>query len=75
MNEIFLSRNPEGEVLESDFGIRKVEIPAADGNGGFDGQKIPENHIVVKILSLSVDPYMRSRMSPPGPGYLSKNLS
>lgn len=71
MNEIFLKSNPDGEVLESHFGMRTVPIPAQNSSG-FDSELIPNDHILVKILSISVDPYMRSRMSPPGPGYLSK---
>jgi len=69
MNEIFLTRHADGEVTPEHFGIRKVEIPHSTPDG-FDGQSIPENHVIVKILSMSVDPYMRSRMTPPGPGYL-----
>ena len=73
MNEIFLTRHADGEVTPEHFGIRKVEIPHSTPDG-FDGQSIPENHVIVKILSMSVDPYMRSRMTPPGPGYLRKHL-
>ena len=74
MNEIFLTQHADGEVTPEHFGIRKVEIPHSTPDG-FDGQSIPENHVIVKILSMSVDPYMRSRMTPPGPGYLRKHKS
>ena len=71
MNEIFLVEHAEGVVQPSLFGCRKKPIPC-ETKDGFDSQKVPENHILVKLLSVSVDPYMRSRMTPPGPGYLRK---
>ena len=71
MNEIFLTQHAEGEVTPEHFGIRKVDIPHST-DGGFDGSSIPDNHVIVKIISMSVDPYMRSRMTPPGPEYLRK---
>ena len=36
--------------------------------GGYDAQKLNEGEILVKLECMSVDPYMRSRMSGDGPG-------
>ena len=69
MNEIYLKEHADGVVTPALFGCRQKPIPCAVKDG-FDGQKVPENHILVKLVAVSVDPYMRSRMTPPGPGYL-----
>merc|ERR1712227_289610 len=71
MEQVFLAENPEAVVTKSHFGVRKVPIPAADNQGGYDAQKLNEGEILVKLDCMSVDPYMRSRMSGDGPGYMS----
>src|SRR5215470_11824774 len=50
--QVLLARRPEGWVKESDFRIVKTPIPAPK-----DGE------ILTKHLYLSLDPYMRGRMS------------
>ncbi len=50
--EIILLKRPVGAPVETDFGIRETEV---DGPG--------ENEVLVRVLWLSVDPYMRGRMS------------
>ena len=74
MNEIFLKEHADGVVTPQLFGCRTKPVPYAVEDG-FDAQKVPKNHILVKLLALSVDPYMRSRMTPPGPGYLREFFS
>lgn len=69
MNEIYLKQHADGVVTPDLFGCRSKPIPCAVEDG-FDAQQVPEGHVLVKLLCLSVDPYMRSRMTPPGPGYL-----
>ena len=50
--EIFLAKRPVGMPTRGDFGLREIELDsAADGE------------VLVKTLWLSVDPYMRGRMS------------
>jgi NADPH-dependent curcumin reductase CurA len=50
--EVVLAARPEGEPKESDFEIREMPLPApADGE------------VLVRNVYVSVDPYMRSRMS------------
>ena len=41
--------------------------------GGYDAQKLKEGEILVKLDCMSVDPYMRSRMSGDGPGIVKNN--
>ena len=50
--EIVLLQRPEGMPREGDFALRQAEIPVC-GDGS----------VIVKTLYLSVDPYMRGRMS------------
>jgi len=50
--EIVLAARPEGEPRESDFELREVEI-ASPGDG----------EVLVRNVFVSVDPYMRSRMT------------
>lgn len=50
--EIFFVKRPVGMPARSDFGLREIEL-----DGAADGE------VLVKTLWLSVDPYMRGRMS------------
>lgn len=50
--QVLLKRRPDGEPAESDFEIVTTEIPALE-----DGQ------ILTRTVYLSLDPYMRGRMS------------
>ncbi|MDQ6698666.1 MAG: NADP-dependent oxidoreductase [Acidobacteriota bacterium] len=50
--QIILASRPEGLPKESDF--RLIETPVPD---------LQEGHALVRVLYLSVDPYMRGRMS------------
>ena len=54
---IVLAARPEGEPKDSDFRLEEVEIPSPG-----DGQ------VLLRNLYLSLDPYMRGRMSA-GPSY------
>jgi NADPH-dependent curcumin reductase len=56
--QVLLARRPTGEVRESDFEVVQVEVPSIH-----EGQFLVRNHY------LSLDPYMRGRMSdaPPTP--------
>jgi NADPH-dependent curcumin reductase CurA len=49
---IVLASRPEGWVTEQNFEMQRVEIP-----------KLSEGEVLVKNLWLSLDPYMRGRMS------------
>jgi len=49
---ILLARHPEGEPVDEDFQIETVPVPA-----------LGEGQVRVKVLWLSLDPYMRGRMS------------
>ena len=60
MKQLFLSKIPDGKVTPSDFDIRDIPIPVSDGTGGFDQSKLEEGQIVVKLVAMSVDPYMRN---------------
>ena len=46
-----LKRRPQGEAQESDFELRETDVPPLS-----DGQ------LLIKVHSLSLDPYMRGRM-------------
>lgn len=50
--QVLLARRPTGEVRESDFDVVQVEVPSIH-----QGQFLVRNHY------LSLDPYMRGRMS------------
>ena len=51
--EIILASRPVGKVKKSDFQLREVPIPTP-GHG----------EVLVRLLYLSIDPYMRGRMNP-----------
>lgn len=50
--EIILLKRPIGAPIATDFGIRETDVDGPD-----------ENEVLVRVLWLSVDPYMRGRMS------------
>ena len=50
--EIRLKNRPEGMPQETDFDLVEVELP-----------EIGEGEVLVKNIYMSVDPYMRGRMS------------
>src|SRR5678815_5517898 len=54
---IVLAKRPEGEPTPADFRIEEVPIPA-----------LKDGEILMQTVFLSLDPYMRSRMSE-GPSY------
>ncbi|HWR36930.1 MAG TPA: NADP-dependent oxidoreductase [Clostridia bacterium] len=54
---IVLAARPKGEPQESDFRLEELEIPAPGDRG-----------VLLRTLYLSLDPYMRGRMSA-GPSY------
>ena len=51
MNEIYLKEHADGVVTPALFGCRQKPIPCAVKEG-FDGQKVPENHILVKLVAV-----------------------
>ncbi|HAT34321.1 MAG TPA: NADP-dependent oxidoreductase, partial [Rhodospirillaceae bacterium] len=50
--QVLLKRRPDGEPSESDFEIVTTDLPSLE-----DGQ------ILTRTIYLSLDPYMRGRMS------------
>ena len=51
--QVVMAAYPEGEPEDKDFRIQEVSIPS-----------LPEpNHVLLKTIYLSLDPYMRGRMS------------
>ena len=50
--QILLASRPKGEPTRDNFRLVESEIPA-----------VPENGLLLRTLYLSLDPYMRGRMS------------
>jgi len=58
---IVLAARPKGEPRDTDFRLEEVDIPSP-----------PEGSVLLRTLYLSLDPYMRGRMSE-GPSYAPAN--
>ncbi len=52
---ILLARRPHGEPVDADFEIETQPVPSAD--------ELADGEILIKVLWLSLDPYMRGRMN------------
>jgi len=54
-----LGSYPKGDVTEGNFKIREEPLP-----------ELKDNQVLVKAEYFSMDPYLRGRMTPQGPGYV-----
>ena len=52
IQQITLQRTPEGQPTEADFALGMAELPAAEAN-----------QARVRVIALSLDPYLRSAMA------------